>query len=221
MAKQDYSFEDIDLGLTTFCLEAGRRKPVEALLAAAGLDIPYTTVRGWAYSTHHERYERIATEVEKRVREQLRDQYHRLARTSADLSEDILARINDELTARDSELLEVEVAIERLGEIGDDDKETLRMRKELWERRDRLRVDFRDLSKLLHESGVMGGIATEKLQLLTGQATERVEHSFPELRAALERKGVTLNVGQGKAKPIPPVIDVPALPAGAASGDAA
>lgn len=216
-----YTREEIDAALTAFALEAGRKQPVEALLRAAGLDVPLSTVRGWAYSTHHEHYERIATEIEKRVREQLRDQYHRLARTSAELSEDILARINDELTARDSELLEVEVAIEQLGEIGDDDKDTLRMRKELWERRDRLRVDFKDLSKLLHESGVMGGIATEKLQLLTGQATERVEHSFPELRAALERKGVRLQVGQGKAKPIPPVVDVPALPAGAASGDPA
>lgn len=219
MGKQDYSFEDIDLGLTAFCVEAGRKKPVENLLRAAGLEIPYTTLRTWAYDTHHERYERIATEVEKQVRERLRDQYHSLARTSAELSEDVLARINDELTARDSELLEVEVAIEQLGEIADDDKDTLRMRKELWERRDRLRVDFKDLAKLLHESGVMGGIATEKLQLLTGQATERVEHSFPEIKKALEAKGVRLQLGQGPPPPPLPPKQVPALTGGGSDGD--
>ncbi len=214
MAKQDYSFEEIDLGLSAFCLEAGRKKPIENLLGAAGLDIPFSTLRGWAYDTHHERYERIATEVEKQLRERLRDQWHSLLRMSHELSEDVLHRINDELTARDSELLEVEVAIERLGEIGDDDKETLRMRKDLWERRDRLRVDFRDLTKLLHESGVMGGIATEKLQLLTGQPTQLVEHSFPELQRALDAKGIRLVVGQGAAPPLPPK-PVPALPAAA------
>lgn len=219
MARRDYTAEEIDLGLTAFCLEAGRKRPVEALVAAADLEIPYSTLRTWAYETHHERYERIATEVEKRVREQLRDQYHRLARTSAELSEDVLGRINDELTARDSELLEVEVAIEHLGEIADDDKDTLRMRKELWERRDRLRVDFKDLAKLLHESGVMGGIATEKLQLLTGQATERVEHSFPEIKKALEAKGVRLQLGQGPPPPLPPPKKVPALTGGGADGD--
>ena len=64
MAKQDYSFEEIDLGLTAYCMEAGRKRPVENLLGAAGLDIPFSTLRGWAYDTHHERYERIATEVE-------------------------------------------------------------------------------------------------------------------------------------------------------------
>lgn len=218
MAKRDYSFEEIDLGLTVFGLEAGRKKPVESLLAAAGLTIPFSTLRTWAYDTHHERYERIATEIEKQVREQLRDQFHRLARTSAELSEDVLARINDELTARDSELLEVDVAIEHLGELGEDDKDSLRMRKELWERRDRLRVDFKDLAKLLHESGVMGGIATEKLQLLTGQATERVEHSFPEIKKALEEKGVRLLTGQGPPVALPPK-KVPALVNGSSGGD--
>ena len=203
MAKQDYSFEVIDLGLAAFCVEAGRKKQTENLLEAAGLDIPYSTLRTWAYKTHHERYERIATEVEKQVRAQLSDQYHRLARTSAELSEDVLDRINAELSARDSEMLEVEAAIERLGEVGDDDKETLRMRSELWERRDRIKVDFRELAKLLHESGVMGGIATEKHQLLTGQATDRVEHSFPEIRRALDAKGIRLVLGQGNA-PLPP-----------------
>jgi len=215
VAKQDYSFEEIDLGLTAYCMEAGRKRPVENLLAAAGLEIPFSTLRGWAYDTHHERYERIATEVEKQLRERLRDQWHSLLRMSHELSEDILHRINDELTARDSELLEVEVAIERLGEIGEDDKETLRMRKELWERRDRLRVDFKDLTKLLHESGVMGGIATEKLQLLTGQPTQLVEHSFPELQRALDAKGIRLVVGQGPAAPPRPPKPVPALPAAA------
>jgi hypothetical protein len=214
VAKQDYSFEVIDAALSAFCMEGGRKQPVERLLDAAGLDIPFSTLRGWAYKTHHERYERIATEVEKQLREQLRDQWHSLLRTSGELSEDILARINEELTARDSELLEVEVAIERLGEVGDDDKETLRMRKELWERRDRLRVDLKDLAKLLHESGVMGGIATEKLQLLTGQPTQLVEHSFPELQRALDAKGIRLVVGQGSAAPLPPK-PVPALPAAA------
>lgn len=70
-------------------------------------------------------------------------------------------------------------------------------------------VDFRDLAKLLHESGIMGGIATEKLQLLKGNPTQLVEHSFPEIRAALERKGVRM-LPPGSAQ----VIDLEPLPAG-------
>lgn len=82
----------------------------------------------------------------------------------------------------------------------------------LWDRRERLEVSFKDLTKVLHESGVMGGIATEKHAMLTGQATERVEHSFPELQRALEAKGIRLiPKGQAPALPAPaPVIDVPA-----------
>lgn len=214
--RRDYTAEEIDLALTIFALEGGRKKPVEKLLRAAGLRVPESTLRGWAYKHHHERYERIATEVEKRVQGQLRDQYHRLARTSAELSEEILDRINADLTERDEQLAEVNAALQRLGEIGDHDKDTLALRRDLWEMRDRLRVELKDLAKLLHESGVMGGIATEKLQLLTGRPTQLVEHSFPEIRRALEERGVRLQLGQGKAPaPIePPAIDVKALPVG-------
>jgi hypothetical protein len=81
----------------------------------------------------------------------------------------------------------------------------------LWDRRERLEVSFRDLTKVLHESGVMGGIATEKLQLLNGGATERVEHSFPELQRALEAKGARLVVGQGAPRALPsPIASKPA-----------
>lgn len=82
----------------------------------------------------------------------------------------------------------------------------------LWDRRERLEVSFKDLTKVLHESGVMGGIATEKHAMLTGQATERVEHSFPELQRALEAKGIRLVAGQGAPRQLPapsPVIDLP------------
>lgn len=78
----------------------------------------------------------------------------------------------------------------------------------LWRRREGLEVGFKDLAKILHEAGVMGGIATEKLNLLTGNATDRVEHSFPELQRALAAKGIRLLPGQGRAQPIP----VKALP---------
>lgn len=214
MARRDYTSEEIDLALTAFALEGGRKKPVERLLRAAGLKIPEATIRGWAYRHHHEKYERIATEVEKRVQGQLRDQYHRLARTSAELSEDILDRISRDLTERDQQLAEVDEALQRLGEIADDDKATLQLRRDLWELKDRLRVELKDLAKLLHEAQVSGGIATEKLQLLTGRPTSLVEHSFPEIRRALEQKGVRLQVGQGNAA-LKPAIDTKALPVGA------
>lgn len=83
----------------------------------------------------------------------------------------------------------------------------------LWDRRERLEVSFKDLTKVLHESGVMGGIATEKHAMLTGQATERVEHSFPELQRALEAKGIRLVPGQAPRQlpaPAAQVIDLPA-----------
>lgn len=196
-----YSSEEIDLCLTCFALEGGRKRQVEKLLDEAELDVPVSTVRNWAYNVHKERYAQISLEVEEQVRTKLKDDYHRLAKMSTKLSEDALARISADLTARDAELEAVDAALERLGEIADDDKETLKLRRDLWELRDRLRVDLKDLAKLLHESGVVGGVATDKLQVLTGRPTQIVEHDFTEINRALEGKGVRLVLGEGQPDP--------------------
>lgn len=266
MGKRDYSSDEINLALAAFAIEAGRQKPTEKLLRAAKIKVLFPTLRNWAYNVHKERYQQIAIEVEKEIRTKMADTYHRLAQTSAELSEDVLERIRTMLVKRDTELASVEERLEDceaelkelggaigaaqshlaesleianvdarieevLGERGDEaDSELvaeltqLYRRREglvnesskLWERRERLEVSFRDLTKVLHESGVMGGIATEKLQLLTGQATERVEHSFPELKAALEAKGIRLIAGQGHAPAVP--LPPKALPAGNGNG---
>lgn len=264
MPKRDYSSQEIDLALATFALEGGREKPTEKLLRAANLKVPISTLRSWAYGTHHERYQQILLEVEKQVRARLADNFHRLAAESSELSEDVLRRIRDLFDRKDRELGEVDKKLEdaedQLGQLNaliDADQrqlaETLEIpdadalieeilgdpgdveldkvmvarmnsnyrRREgivaemqaLWRRREGLEVSFKDLAKVLHESGVMGGIATEKLALLTGQATDRVEHSFPELQRALEAKGIRLAIGQGAPRaqlPAPRVIDLPA-----------
>jgi hypothetical protein len=267
VAKTDYSSQEIDIALAAFAVEGGRQKPTEKLLRSAKLKVPFSTLRGWAYGTYKDRYQQIAVEVEKEVRVNMADTYHRLAKESAELSEDVLDRIRSLFRKRDKELGEVEVRLEDcedelkelataigvaqarlaesleipnvdalieevLGERGDEaDAELvgeltqLYRRREglvnesakLWDRRERLEVSFRDLTKVLHEAGVMGGIATDKHAVLTGQATERVEHSFPELQRALEAKGIRLNVGQGAPRAAlpaaPPVIDLPSTPA--------
>ena len=262
-AKRDYTSEEIDLALAAFAIEGGRQNPTLKLLRAAEIKVPISTLRNWAYNTHKERYQQISIEVEKQIRTKMADQYQRLAETSAELSEDVLARIKRLLVKRDKELAETEdrledcedelreltVAIavaqtrladsleipnvdalieEVLGERGEEaDSELVgeltqlyRHREslvnesaKLWDRRERLEVSFRDLTKVLHESGVMGGIATEKLQLLTGQATDRVEHSFPELQRALEAKGARLVVGQGAPRALPAPTPIPSKPA--------
>lgn len=84
----------------------------------------------------------------------------------------------------------------------------------LWRRRESLEVTFKELTGILHEAAVVSGISTEKLALLNGQPTERVEHSFPELKRALEAKGVRLAVGKVGGAAKLPVVDVPSLPAG-------
>lgn len=170
MARQ-YSVEEIDLGLTAFALEGGRGKQVEAVLAEAGIDIPLATIRNWAYKVHKERYEQISIEVEKQVRTRLKDQYHRLAKISAKLSEDLLERIQGILDDPAAE------------------------------------VELRDLAKLLHEAGWAGGVATDKLQILTGRPTQIVEHDFTELQRALEQKGVRLQVGAGQPPKKVPNLD--------------
>ena len=259
-AKRDYSFEEIDLALGAFAIEAGRQKPTEKLLRAAKIKVLFPTLRNWAYNVHKERYGQIAVEVEQVVRTKMTDTYHRLAQVSAELSEDSLGRIKGLLEKRDTELAQTEERLEdcedELGELtaavgvaqarlaesleipnvdalieeclGEQPEKAdselvaeltqLHRRREglvnesskLWKRRERLEVSFKDLTKVLHESGVMGGIATDKRQLLTGQATERVEHSFPELQRALEAKGARLFVGQGAPRALPaPVIDLP------------
>lgn len=83
----------------------------------------------------------------------------------------------------------------------------------LWDRRERLEVSFKELTTVLTTSGVMGGISTDKLQLLTGNPTERVQHSFPELQRALEAKGIRLAVGQGAPRALPAPIPIKSKPA--------
>lgn len=264
MSARDLSSAEIDIALAAFAIEGGREKPTQKLLRAAKVKVSMSTLRNWAYNVHKERYQQISAEVEKQVRMKLADTYQRLAETSAELSEEALARIKALLTKRDTELAAVETRLkdcedelgeltaaigitqarlaesleipnvdalieEVLGERGDEadavlvgELTQLHRRREglvnesakLWGRRERLEVSFRDLTKVLHESGVMGGIATEKHAMLTGQATERVEHSFPELQRALEAKGIRLAVGQGAPRALPaPVIDLPAVDA--------
>lgn len=215
MAKRDYSFEEIDLALTAWALEGGRMQATERLLLEAGLDIPWQTVRSWVHRVHHERYERIATEVETQIRQRLADNYHRLSVMSAELSEDVLRRIKAEFDRRDAELervtqrlAEVEARIDVLSrddtDEADDERKRLEAeRKQLWTIEAACRANLKELAKVLHESAVMGGVSTEKHAMLTGRPTQIVEHDFPEIRAALERKGVRLQVGQGQPSPGP------------------
>lgn len=261
MAKRDYSSQEINLALAAYALEGGRQKPTEKLLRAAEVKVPFGTLRNWAYDVHADRYQQILLEVEQTVRARLADDYHRLARRSSELAEDVLDRIRALFARKDRELQEVDQRLEDaedqlrelnalidadqrqlaemleipdadalieeiLGDPGDvklDKVMVARMnsnykRREgivsemqgLWRRREGLEVGFKDLAKILHEAGVMGGIATEKLALLTGNATDRVEHSFPELQRALEAKGARLLVGQGAPRALPaPVLDLP------------
>lgn len=261
--KRDYSSEEISLALAAFAIEGGRQKPTEKLLRQIKLKVPYGTVRSWAYGSRKETYQQISIEVEKYARAEMSDTYLGLARTSTELSEDVLARLRAKLVKHDrevaeiserlvdceDELKEVSTAIglaqvrladsleipnvdalieEVLGERGEEaDSELvgeltqLYRRREglvnesakLWDRRERLEVSFRDLTKILHEAGVMGGISTEKRQLLTGGATDRVEHSFPELQRALAAKGARLTVGQGAPRALPAPTPIGSKPA--------
>lgn len=85
----------------------------------------------------------------------------------------------------------------------------------LWRRRDAVEIDLKDLAKMLHEVGWIGAVATDKLNALTGNPTERVEHSFPELQRALEAKGIRLTPGQGAAPSKLPVVETRVLPVAA------
>lgn len=257
----DLTVQEIDVALAAFALEGGREKPTKKLLREAGIKVSFPTLRKWAYDTHADRYQQISLEVEQQVRVRLADDFHRLARTSTSLSEEILRRIeatlerkdrefkeaDDKLVAAEAELADINTLIdldqreiaaaielpdvdslieEILANPGD-----LELPKEkvaklngaykrrgdivakiegAWKRRAAAEVSFKELAKLLHESAVMGGISTEKLQLLTGQATDRVEHNFPDLQRALEAKGIRLVVGQGASRP--PVIEAKATP---------
>jgi hypothetical protein len=255
-AKRDYSSQEIDLALAAFALEGGRQKPTEKLLRSADVKVPFGTLRGWAYDVHADRYAQISHEVGEAVRTRMADDYHRLAQTSTDLSEDILRRIRETLDRKDREFKEADEKLvdaeRRLAEINtliDLDQREIASAIELpdvdslieeilsnpgdlelpadkvaklngaykrresiveeikaaFARRAAAEISFKELAKLLHESVVAGGISTDKLLELTGQATVRVEHSFPELQRALEAKGIRLLPGQGRAKP-------PALP---------
>jgi hypothetical protein len=259
--KRDYTSQEIDIALAAFALEGGREKPTKKLLSSADVKVPFSTLRGWAYDVHKDRYQQISLEVEKQVRVQLADDFHRLARTSTELSEEILRRIRDTLRRKDEEfkvadekLVAAEAALEEINTLIDLDQRELAATIEIdnvdelieeilanpgdleldknmvaklngaykrrgdivarieaaWKRRAAAEVTFKELAKLLHESAVMGGISTEKLQLLTGQATDRVEHNFPDVQRALAAKGIRLVVGQGQSRP--PTIEGKAVP---------
>lgn len=253
-AKRDYSSQEIDLALAAFALEGGRQKPTEKLLRSASIKVPISTVRTWAYDTHADRYAQISHEVGEAVRSRMADDYHRLARTSTELSEDILRRIRETLDRKDEEFKEADEKLadaeRRLAEINtliDLDQREIATSIELpdvdslieeilsnpgdlelpadkvaklngaykrresivaeiegaWKRRAAAEISLKELAKLLHESAIAGGVSTDKLLELTGQATVRVEHSFPELQRALAAKGIRLLPGQGQAKPLP------------------
>jgi len=202
MAKRDYSSQEIDLALAAFALEGGRRKPTEKLLRSAGIKVPFGTLRSWAYEVHHERYEQVKREVSEQTLTKMADTYHRLAQESTELSEDVLARIRTTLAESDRDLAQIETAIQ-----GCEDPKELTA---LYKLRAQTKLGIADLAKLLHESGVMGGISTDKHGDLTGRATVRVEHSFPELQRALEAKGIRLAVGQGAPRALPAPDLVPA-----------
>lgn len=254
MAKRDYSSQEIDLALAAFALEGGREKPTQKLLRSADVKVPFGTLRGWAYDIHADRYAQISHEVGEAVRARMADDYHRLARISTNLSEDILRRIRETLDRKDREFKEADEKLvdaeRRLAEINtliDLDQREIATAIELpdvdslieeilsnpgdlelpadkvaklngaykrresiveeikaaWARRSASEITFKELGKLLHESVIAGGVSTDKLLELTGQATVRVEHSFPELQRALEAKGIRLLPGQGRAKPLP------------------
>src|SRR4051794_13458351 len=101
MPKRDYTSKEIDLALAAFALEGGRQKPTEKLLRAAEIKVPFGTLRNWAYNTPADRSQQISLEVEQQVRSRMADDYHRLARTSTELSEDILRRIREMLDRKD------------------------------------------------------------------------------------------------------------------------
>lgn len=259
--RRDYTSQEIDLALAAFALEGGRKKPTEKLLKAADVKVPYTTLHSWAYDVHADRYQQISLEVEEQVRIRLADDFHRLARTSTALSEDILRRIETTLQRKDQEFKEADeklvaaeaeladintlidldqrelaatIEIDNVDELIEEilaDPGDLELDKNMvaklngaykrrgdivakieavWKRRAAAEVTFKELAKLLHESAVMGGISTEKLQLLTGQATDRVEHNFPELQRALDAKGIRLVIGQGASRL--PVIESKLVP---------
>lgn len=264
MPKRDYSSAEIDLALAAFAVEAGRQKQTEKLLRTADIKVPFSTLRNWAYNVHSERYQQVKGEVEKQVGTQLADDFHRLARTSTELSEDLLRRIREQLVRKDEEFQhaddrfkDAERRLEEINVFIDLDQRELASTIELpdvdslieeilsnpgdleldpmmvaklngaykrresivaeikgwWSRRCDCEVSFKELAKMLHESAVMGGVSTEKLALLTGQATDRVEHNFPELQRALEAKGIRLAIGQGAPRAIaaPKVIDTTAV----------
>lgn len=195
MAKRDYSSQEIDLALAAYALEGGREKPTQKLLRAAEVKVPMATVRNWARNVHVERYAQVKREVDEQISSKMADTYHRLAQESTELSEEVLRRIRSAIEESDRELAQVEAAIE----VCEDSKE----RNSLYKLRAETKLGLSDLAKLLHEAGVMGGIATDKHGDLTGRATVRVEHSFPELQRALEAKGIRLAVGQGAPRALP------------------
>jgi hypothetical protein len=178
----------------------------------------------------------VSEDVLHRIRERFLYSDRELAECDRRLAdaEDLLGQLNALIDA-DQRAMAVELEIpdadalieEILGEPGDvelDRVTVARMNsnykrraaivdemKTLWQRRADLEVGFKELTGVLRDAGIQGGIASEKLLLLTGQATDRVEHSFPELQRALEAKGIRLAVGQGAPRALPaPVIEVPA-----------
>lgn len=72
--------------LSLYAMENGRREPVTHLLAQAGLDIPYSTLRSWAVDSHKDLYQQIRGEIDQFVRLRMSDQ----ARAAASLAMDTM-----------------------------------------------------------------------------------------------------------------------------------
>ncbi|HEX7246453.1 MAG TPA: hypothetical protein VF245_12910 [Solirubrobacterales bacterium] len=73
------------------------------------------------------------------------------------------------------------------------------------------KIDKRELPKVLQSLGITSGIHTEKGELLSGHATQRVGADIGDIAAALEAAGVEVITGEAEDDDEPPALP-PAAP---------
>lgn len=167
--SRTYSELERDQALAIFALESGREKVVTKVLAEGGLDIPFTTIRGWAYNSHKERYTRIKSEVEEYARAQLADRARGFAHLGGEVVEEALLQLRDKLEAGEIKAKELPKVVHEAAVahgIGIDKSELLSGRPT-----SRVSTDLPGMLRELHDMGI---------EFIEGEAEEEAADSLPE-----------------------------------------
>lgn len=176
----EYSPLERDDALTCLALGSGNPKRVGELLKEKGIQIPLGTIKGWAYGSERERYQRIRQEVEHFRNTRIADQVKANALLAGEVVDESLTQLQDRLKGTEDRPAE-DLPAEKLASISKNASVVLGIHVQRGEEIEdkpthRLSVNFEGLLKEAKELGMeyvdseAEELPVEDAQLIEGDA---------------------------------------------------